>query len=337
MDVLSDALNVVRLAGAVFFTATFSSRWAIASPDREDLARFLHVPSHCIVLFHILTAGRGWIRFEGSNPIPIEAGDVVVFPHGTAHQMGSDLETIPQSISAILPTLPGEKIPQIKIGGGSPIAHFICGYLHGEQLFNPLLESLPRLLVIRAHQHLNQAQAPATDGQSASSVVYVQSGEWLEMTQRYIIEEADGEQQGHSAMLVRLTEILFVEIVRRYTQQLSPVQRGWLAGVRDPIIGHTLLRLHTHPEHQWTVDELAQTVGLARSTLAQRFREIMGESPMRYLSGWRMQVAQHLLRQASLSIREVAEQTGYESEAAFSRAFKRYCGQPPTMWRMERR
>jgi len=337
VDVLSDALNVVRLAGAVFFTATFSSRWAIASPDREDLARFLHLPSHCITLFHILAAGRGWIRFEGSHPIPIEAGDVVVFPHGTAHEMGSDLDTIPQSISAILPTLPGEKIPQIKIGGGSPRAHFICGYLHCEQQFNPLLESLPRLLVIRAHQHPNHAQPPATDGLPESNVVYVQSGDWLEMTRRSIIEEADGEQQGQSAMLVRLTEVLFVEIVRRYMQQLSPAQRGWLAGVRDPIIGHTLRLLHTHPEHEWTVDQLAQAVGLARSTLAQRFREIMGESPMRYLAGWRMQVAQHLLRQTSLSIREIAEETGYESEAAFSRAFKRYYGQPPAMWRMESR
>ena len=242
-----------------------------------------------------------------------------------------------QSISAILPTLPGEKIPQIKIGGGSPRAHFICGYLHCEQQFNPLRESLPRLLVIRAHQHPNHAQPPATDGLPESNVVYVQSGDWLEMTRRSIIEEADGEQQGQSAMLVRLTEVLFVEIVRRYMQQLSPAQRGWLAGVRDPIIGHTLRLLHTHPEHEWTVDQLAQAVGLARSTLAQRFREIMRESPMRYLAGWRMQVAQHLLRQTSLSIREIAEETGYESEAAFSRAFKRYYGQPPAMWRMESR
>ncbi len=337
MDVLSNALNVVRLAGAVFFTATFSSRWAIASPDREDLARFLHLPSHCMSLFHILVAGRGWVRFEGSHPIPIEAGDVVVFPHGTPHEMGSDLDTLPQLISAILPTLPGETIPQIKIGAGSPLAHFICGYLHCEQQFHPLLESLPRLLVIRAHQHPDQAQPPAIDGLPDSTVVYVQSGEWLEMTRRSIIEEADGEQQGQSAMLVRLTEILFVEIVRRYMQQLSPAQRGWLAGVRDPIIGHTLRLLHTHPEYGWTVDELAQTVGLARSTLAQRFREIMGESPMRYLAGWRMQVAQHLLRQTNLTMRAVAEQTGYDSEAAFSRAFKRYCGQSPTIWRMKSR
>jgi len=126
-------------------------------------------------------------------------------------------------------------------------------------------------------------------------------------------------------------------MMRRYMQQLPSAQRGWLAGVRDPIIGHTRRLLHTHPEHEWTVDELAQAVGLARSTLAQRFREIMGESLMRYLAGWRMQVAQYLLRQTSLSIREVAEQTGYESEAAFSRAFKRYCGQPPALWRMEGR
>lgn len=153
------------------------------------------------------------------------------------------------------------------------------------------------------------------------------------MTFRQAVEEADSLQPGHAVMLGRLTEILFVEVLRRYMQQLPAAQRGWLAGVRDPIVGQTLRLLHAHPERAWTVEELAGAVAVARSTLADRFTLLVGEPPMRYLAAWRIQLAQSLLRQSQASVGEVALRVGYESEAAFNRAFKRHIGQPPATWR----
>jgi AraC-like DNA-binding protein len=150
---------------------------------------------------------------------------------------------------------------------------------------------------------------------------------------RHSIEEADGARPGSFAMLARLTELLYVEVLRRYMQQLPSGHTGWLAGVKDPEVGRALRLLHARPERQWTVEDLAREVGVSRSGLAQRFTELTGEAPMRYLTGWRIELAKHLILQASLSIAEVAERVGYESEAAFNRAFKHHVGVPPVGWR----
>ncbi len=156
---------------------------------------------------------------------------------------------------------------------------------------------------------------------------------WLASTLRHTIEEADGTHPGSFTMLARLTELLYVEVLRRYMQHLPSGETSWLAGVKDPEVGRALRLLHAQPERQWTVEDLAREVGVSRSGLAQRFTELAGEAPMRYLTGWRIQLAKHLILQAYLPIAEVADRVGYESEAAFSRAFKRHVGEPPVAWR----
>lgn len=333
MDVLSDTLRVVRLAGAMFFTAQLAAPWAVASPPPEDLARFLHLRTDCIAVFHVLTDGDCWVSLDGERPLWMRAGDVVIFPQGSAHVMGTTLDTTPTPISAILPVLPGEEIPAIDVGGPGPISRFVCGYLHCDQRFNPLIGALPLLLHVRLRPDAEPA-IPAASERVPSRVVSIQAGDWLETTLRQTAAEAKEPRSGSSDMLARLTEIVFVEVLRRYLQLLPSEHGGWLAGVRDPVVGQALRLLHAHPERPWSVEELAQAAAVSRSTLAQRFLDMIGDSPMHYLAQWRIHLAKQLLRQSTLSMGEIARRVGYESEVAFNRAFRRHVGQPPATWRL---
>lgn len=334
MDVLSDTLRVVRLAGAVFFTARLAAPWGVQSPPASELARFLGLASDCVTLFHVLVEGECLVLLEDGQHVRMAAGDVVIFPHGTAHVMGSDRRTAPQPIGALLPPLTGERIPAVVAGGRGEVTRFICGYLSCDQRFNPLMGALPELLVVTRRERDAWAPPGADGAAEAERVVGIRPGEWLETTLRHTVEEADGAGPGSAVMLGRLAEILFVEVLRRYMNELPGTRRGWLAGVKDPVVGPALRLLHASPERDWTVDELARAVAVARSTLADRFTELIGEPPMRYLTHWRIQLAQQLLRQTNLSIYAVAERAGYASEAAFNRAFKRHVGHPPALWRL---
>jgi AraC-like DNA-binding protein len=207
----------------------------------------------------------------------------------------------------------------------------VCGFLHCDQRFNPLIGALPTLLCVRDRDSAGEPSERESARQLG--MVVVEADGWLANTLQHTIEEADGLRPGSSAMLARLTELLYVEVLRRYTQRLPSGQTGWLAGVKDPEVGRALRLLHARPERQWTVEDLAHEVGVSRSGLAQRFTELNGEAPMRYLTGWRIQLAKHLILHAGLSIADVAERVGYESEAAFNRAFKRHVGVPPVTWR----
>lgn len=337
MDVLSDTLRVVRLAGAVFFTAHVASPWSVSSPPPADIARVLRLRSDCVALFHVLTEGNCLIAMEGERPLWMEAGDVAIFPHGSAHIIGSTLDRTPTPLSAILPMQPGEEIPVIDMDGPGPATRLVCGYLSCDERFNPLIGALPSLLLIQMRSLSAQAErrdAPAPASSATSHVLSVQTGDWLEVTLRHIVAEAGGQNPGCSAMLARLVEVVYVEVVRRYMQRLPTEQGGWLAGVRDPVVGEALRLLHAHPERPWTVDNLARTAAVSRSTLAQRFAGLIGDSPMHYLALWRMHLAKQLLRQTTLSMKEIALRVGYDSEAAFHHAFRRLVGQPPAAWRL---
>jgi AraC-like DNA-binding protein len=207
----------------------------------------------------------------------------------------------------------------------------VCGYLHCDQRFNPLIGALPTLLCVCGGER--GGDPSEVEAARRSGVVLVEADGWLASTLRHTIEEADGMRPGSSAMLARLTELLYVEVLRRYMQRLPSGQTGWLAGVKDPEVGRALRLMHARPERQWTVEDLAHEVGVSRSGLAQRFTELTGDAPMRYLTGWRIQLAKHLILHADLSIAKVADRVGYESEAAFNRAFKRHVGVPPVAWR----
>lgn len=338
MDVLSDVLRVVRLTSAVFFTARLSSPWSIESPPSDQLARSLRLRAESIALFHVLVEGQCWISTEGHAPLRMEARDVIIFPHGDTHVMSSHIGARPRPLSALLPSQPSEEIPQLDYGGGGEATRFVCGYLHCDQRFNPLIGALPTMLIVCGRDRAgygepSEAETARRPGVVMPGVVTVDADGWLASTLRHTIEEADGTYPGSSAMLARLTELLYVEVLRRYMQRLPSGHTSWLAGVKDPEVGRALKLLHARPERQWTVEDLAREVGVSRSGLAQRFTELAGEAPMRYLTGWRIQLAKHLILQAGLPIAEVADRIGYESEAAFNRAFKRHVGEPPVAWR----
>ena len=334
MDVLSDTLRAVRLAGAVFFTARLSSPWSIQSPPARDLAQFLCLPSECVTLFHVLVEGRCQIALLDHTTVELESGDVVILPRAAEHVMASDQRTNPVPFGALLPPLTGERLPVLAAGGSGAITRFVCGYLHCDQQFNPLMGALPEVLVVRGRGHGAEQMVAGNGASPRDCVAVIGSGEWLATTLRYTIEEADAAGPGSTVMLGRLAEILFVEVLRRYMRELPDTEHGWLAGVKDPVVGQALRLLHANPERDWTVEELARDIAVSRSTLADSFTALIGEPPMRYLTRWRMQLAQDLLRHTSASIAMVAERVGYASEAAFNRAFKRHTGQPPASWRL---
>jgi AraC-like DNA-binding protein len=242
----------------------------------------------------------------GERAVALAPGDVIVFPHGDAHVMSSD----PKLHSE--PATPGRFPETVTLGdGGEVTATFVCGFLGCDRRpFNPLLSTLP-----------HQLHLPGL------------SSGWLQSFARQVVEESQARRVGADSVLTRLAELMFVEVLRRYIETLPPEQRGWLAGLRDDAIGRALGLLHGDPAHAWTLDELAAGVAMSRSVFADRFTTLVGQPPMQYLAHWRMQLAASRLAAGSAKIAAIAEQVGYESEEAFSRAFKRLMGVSPGAWR----
>jgi AraC-like DNA-binding protein len=332
IDVLSDVLRVVRLSGAVFFTAEFSSPWAIESPSPEALASIVMPDAECVVLFHVLIDGECMVECRSHPAVKMETGDVIVFPHGDPHRMGSRdaVKAIP--IGAVLSPGSRDELPKIGFGGGGQVSRFVCGYLNCDQRFGPLIGALPTMLLVRSRDDYAGIEAFDAGGRRPTAVPRG-TGTWLGTTIKFTINEARSSRPGNTAMLGRLTELMFVEILREYMQQLPEDHGGWLAGLNDPHVGRALKLLHASPMRNWTVEELSREAAISRSALAERFTQLVGEAPMRYLANWRMQIAKQLLREGTHSIQEVAARVGYESEAAFNRAFKRATGSPPATWR----
>jgi AraC-like DNA-binding protein len=331
MDVLSDVIRVVRLSGAVFFTTEFSSPWAIESSP-ELLASFGSSEAECFALFHILIEGDCLVECDGHPPARMSTGDVIVFPNGDPHRMRSADGTTWARIDSVLPAGSGEGLPVVCFGGGGHTSRFICGILNCDQRFNPLFAGLPTMLLVRAGDDYTSIEVIDGSGQRPARVPQG-SGTWLATTLKFTVNEASAARPGSAAMLGRLTELMFVEILREYMQQLPPDDGGWLAGLNDPQVGKALRLLHLQPTRDWTVDDLAREVAISRSALAQRFSDLVGEAPIRYLASWRIQLAKQMLREGTQTVQEVATHVGYESEAAFNRAFKRATGSPPAAWR----
>jgi AraC-like DNA-binding protein len=332
MDVLSDVLRVVRLSGAVFFTAEFSSPWALESPNPQLLASVVMPEAECVVLFHILTDGECVIDCPGHPPIRLSAGDVIVFPHGEPHLMRSPDGTVATAIDAVFSKGSRDELPVVSFGGGGRTSRFLCGYLNCDQRFSPLADALPTMLIVRGRDDYSALEAVDRHGRRPTTVPEG-SGSWLGTTLKFTINEARVGRPGNAAMLGRLTELMFVEIIREFMQQLQSDHGGWLSGLKDPVVGRALRLLHEDPLRDWTVEDLAHEVAASRSALAQRFTELVGESPMHYLVNWRIQLAKQMLRDGTHTVQEVATRIGYESEAAFNRAFKRATGSPPATWR----
>jgi AraC-like DNA-binding protein len=254
------------------------------------------------------------ITLASGESADVRAGDAVVLPYCDVHTMGSPPDTQAVSIAELVPMPPWTEMPVVRIRGGGAPAQILCGYLHcTDLLFNPLLRTLPRLIVVR----------PGTE----------QAGQWRQATLRYAVDQGAHAVGGLPPLLARLPELVLVDCLRQYALELPPERTGWLAALRDPVLARALMLLHARPAEPWTVDSLAQKAAVSRSVLADRFAQTLDVSPMRYLTQWRMQLAADLLRtQPTLGIAEVAGRVGYESEAAFSRAFKRCFGAAPASW-----
>ncbi len=332
VDVLSDVLRVVRLSGAVFFTADFSSPWAIESPMPDMLAAAVIPQAECVVLFHILVDGACEVVCADHPMAAMEAGDVVVFPRGDQHVMRSHSTASTTPLTSVFSPGAYDEPPQLSYGGGGRTSRFVCGYLNCDQRFSPLVEALPTMLLVRSRDDYSAIEGIDTGG-SRPTTVPQGSGTWLGTTLKFTVNEARTGRPGNAAILGRLTELMFVEILREYMQRLPADQGGWLAGLNDPHIGKVLRLMHANPARDWTVDDLAREAAVSRSVLAQRFTDLVGETPMRYLANWRMQLAKQMMREGAINIQDVATRVGYESEAAFNRAFKRATGSPPAAWR----
>lgn len=317
-DALSDVLRAVKLTGAVFVTIDVSPPWSSPVPSASTLAPIIMPSAQHLISYHLVTAGGCWAIPRQGEPVRLETGDVIVFPGGDPHIMCSD-PTAPRGTGFDFRRIrPAMQWPYRVVGTkeGPDRLGLVCGFLGCDaRPFNPLLAALPRVMVI-------SDRSGARDG-------------WLGQFMRLAVAEATDKRAGGEGVLARLSELMFVEAVRRHLDSLPEEQTGWLAGLRDRFVGRALTLLHSKPAHSWTLDELAREVGLARSSLAERFLHFVGQPPMHYLAQWRMQMAAGLLSGGAASVSEIAEQVGYESEAAFNRAFKKLVGTPPATWRRQ--
>jgi AraC-like DNA-binding protein len=316
MDVLSEVLKVVRLDGAAFYNAEFSSPWSVRSPPSRALASYLAPGAGHVIIYHLLTEGRGFARLEDGERMPLEAGDIVIFPHGDAHIMdnGTPVKTV--DLGKELERILSQGLRVARMGGGGEVTKYVCGYMACEpRLAQVLLGGLPPLFKVNIR---NDA-----------------AGRWLENSIRFSVAEADAARTGGEAVLAKLSEVLFVETLRRYIELLPKQQTGWLAGARDPEVGKALAMMHRYPARPWTIADLAREAETSRSVLAERFRQYLGEPPMSYLTRWRLQLGAQMLSSSSYSVAQIASEVGYESEPAFNRAVKREFNLPPARFRTE--
>ena len=315
-DALSDVLKTVRLTGAAFFDVETRAPWVAEQPAREMvLDKVLPGASH-LISYHVVTEGSCYASVDGADAILVEAGEVIVYTRGDPHTMSSSpgMRAIPPDRATIDAATSGRLPFFARYGKSGPItAKLVCGFLACDaQPFNPLLDNLPAIIKAR---HI--------EGDDSS---------WLGEFIRLAMAESANKRAGGESVLAKLSELMFIEVVRRHLATLPPAQSGWLAGLRDPAVGKALSLLHARPAQAWTIEELAQEVGVSRSVMAERFTELVGLPPMHYLANWRMQIASGLLSGGG-NIASVAAETGYGSEAAFSRAFKKVVGVPPSAWR----
>ena len=315
MDLLSDVLRVAHLTGGVFLRANFSAPWCVASKMAPDLCAPLLKPSTHLIQYHYILEGSPSVCVAGKpeTAVTLRANEVVILPHNDLHHLGSDLSLRPTNSREL--AVPAEDgMYQITHGGGGDPVRMICGYLgcdfaHG----NPVLANLPAILRI------------SVNGEGER--------DWIRSTFTYAGHEIAAGGPGSETVLAKLSELLFIEAVRRHVATLDDGAVGWLAGLRDPYVSRTLALFHGDIARPWTMEEISREVGLSRSALAERFQRLIGQAPMSYLARWRMDVAAQHLRSTSATLAQIANSVGYEAEAAFSRAFKKAYDVPPATWR----
>ncbi|HKQ98503.1 MAG TPA: AraC family transcriptional regulator, partial [Candidatus Polarisedimenticolia bacterium] len=309
MDVLSEVLKAVTLEGALFYNAEFSAPWGVRSPESTKVAPYVAPQGGHVIIFHLLTDGRGSARLENGESVTLEAGDIVVLPHGDAHILENGSPRTRHDNEKELQRIFSEGLKLSRYGGGGELTKLVCGYMVCDpRISRMVLRGLPSIFKV--------------------SIRDDDTGRFIESSLRFSVDGADGNGPGGGAVLAKLSELLFVETLRRYVAQHPEGRTGWLAGARDPEVGKALALIHGRPAHPWTLADLAKESGISRSVLAERFRHFLNQPPMAYLTGWRLQCGARLLATTSRSVSDIAAEVGYESEAAFNRAFKREFGLP---------
>jgi AraC-like DNA-binding protein len=316
MDALSDVLRAVRLTGAIFFDIQACDPWVAETPPGQAIVDAMFPGSEHLVCYHVITRGSCWACVPGEPPTRLSAGDIIVLPHGDTHVLSSTpgLRRTPDMTMYRMPA--DGKLPiSISIGGADgDVVHVVCGFLGCDaRPYNPLLSALPRVILVSGH----------AGGALAS---YVQ----------FALAESKEPRMGGQCVLGRLSELMFVDVVRHYLETLPADRTGWLAGLRDSFVGRALSAFHRDPTRDWTIESMAKTVGLSRSALAERFTQFVGQPLLQYMTNWRMQLAANHLLSGIESVAVIANRVGYESESAFSRAFKKSVGAPPSQWRKKR-
>ena len=283
-------------------------------PDGAGTLRTLSRTTHHLIPYHYVVDGEMDVALAGQRPQRLRSGEVVLFPRNDFHLIGSDVSLPPVSASAVILSEENKIVQTVRHGGGGDAAHMVCGFLGCDSgLTNPIVSTLPPSMILKIDE------TPAAD--------------WIRSTFQYAAHEVAGGQSGSTAVLSKLSELLFVEAVQHYVRSIPDGQTGWLAGLRDPAVSRALALMHANMARAWSVEELAREAGLSRSGLAERFTRVIGVAPMHYLANWRLQVAGQKLRDSSDPLARIAEQVGYELEAAFSRAFKKKFGAAPATWR----
>jgi len=312
IEPLDEALEHLRLEGAIYLRAEYTERWALADQGGPMFAAMMHPGAERLILFHVVASGRCWVSRPDGERYWANAGEVIVLPYGDAFLMGGVEPVEPVSIMAVVPPPPWTEMPVVRHGEGGARTEIVCGFLYSEDaLFDPSLQVFQPAFVVRPQP------GPART--------------WFDASIAYALEESSG-----GIRTTKLPELLLVEALRLHLSNTPASNQGWLAGLRDPMLSPVMTAIHSAPHRKWTVTELAREVAVSRSSLDGRFREILGLSPMRYVHEWRMRVAQDLLRTTEMTIAAISRRVGYDSEEAFSRAFKRAHGQSPSLWRASR-
>ncbi|HVO63394.1 MAG TPA: AraC family transcriptional regulator [Terriglobales bacterium] len=318
MDAFSEILSGVKLNGALFFNAEFSVPWGFSVPASKQMsvASTLAPAAAHFLLYHLVVDGSAVVEMADGKVLELHSGDIVIFPNGDAHHMSSKGAKRPFPNYGINDKIKARDLSPLRAGGGGETSRFVCGYMTCDpHIGRPILNGLPPVFKVNIR----------TD----------RSGQWLESSILHLVEEAISGHVGSEAMLAKLSEALFVDTLRRYVAGLPEDQKGWLTGARDPIVGKSLGLMHRRIAHPWTIASLADEVGISRSALVERFTRYLSEPPMAYLTRWRLQLAARSLERTSRGVAEIASDVGYESEAAFNRAFKREFGRPPGRYRSD--
>ncbi|MBM3570499.1 MAG: AraC family transcriptional regulator [Alphaproteobacteria bacterium] len=314
MDALSDVLRAARLSGGVFLHADFGAPWCIASRIGPEDCGLLIGPVARLIPYHYVVAGEFEFQVVGEPRRRLRAGEMVLVPGNEVHIMASDTRLPPVDAGDLIQPGPQGGLARIDHGGGGPRTRIVCGYLACDGAEGQiLLDGLPRVLV------LDMAGSAGAD--------------WVRSSFQFAADEVAAGRPGSGTMLAKLSELLFVEAVRRHVETMPAEETGWLAGLRDPHVARALGLMHRDCARDWTVEDIGREVGLSRSALAERFGRLIGLAPMQYLARWRMQIAVRKLRETRDSLLQIALAVGYESEAAFSRAFKKAHGAAPAAWR----